>query len=121
MHCFAHGVVSPKRERNIAQTTTRLCPWERLLDLTHRLDKINRVVIMLLDPGCHGKDVRVEDNVFGIKADLVNEEPVCAGADTDFFSFCRGLTLLVEGHHNDCSPVASGKPCPLQESLLAVL
>jgi hypothetical protein len=38
-----------------------------LLDLARGLDEVDRVVVVLLDAGGDGEDVRVEDDVFGGK------------------------------------------------------
>src|SRR3984893_10174904 len=56
---------------------------------------------MLLHAGGNGKDVRVEDDVFGRETDLVNQDPVGALTDTDLVLVSRGLALFVEGHHHD--------------------
>jgi hypothetical protein len=70
-----------------------------------RLALIQRVVVVLVHASGNGEDVGVEDDVFGRKTDLVDEYPVGALADTDFFFVGRGLTLFVEGHYDYGSTV----------------
>ncbi len=51
-------------------------------------------------PVAIGEDVRVEDDVFGREADLVDQDVVGALADLDLAVVGVGLALLVEGHHH---------------------
>jgi hypothetical protein len=48
---------------------------------------------VLLDTGGDGEDVRVEDDVFGGKADLLGQDVVGAGADLDLARLGVGLAL----------------------------
>ena len=68
------------------------------LDLLARLDEINRVVIMLLDPGRHREDIGIEDDVLGRKTDT-DEQFIGALADLDLARLCIRLPNLVERHH----------------------
>ncbi len=76
---------------------------------------------MLLDAGRHGEDVRVEDQILGREADLLDQKPVRALADRDLALGGLGLTLLVERHHDDTRAVAPHVPRLLEERLLALL
>ena len=63
-----------------------------------RLDEVDRVVVVFLDAGGDGEDVRVEDDVFGRETDLVDEDPVGARADRDLALAGIGLAVFIEGH-----------------------
>jgi hypothetical protein len=55
-----------------------------LLDQRARgLDEVDGVVVVLLDAGGDGEDVRIEDDVFRREADLFDQQVVGAGADLD--------------------------------------
>ena len=54
---------------------------QRLLDHPRRLDEVDRVVVVLLDAGGDGEDVRIEDDVFRRKADLFGEKQIRPLAD----------------------------------------
>ena len=68
--------------------------------------------VVLLDPGRDGEDVRVEDDVLGREADLVDEQPVRALADRDLALDRLRLALLVEGHDDDAGAVAADARAP---------
>ena len=71
------------------------------------LEERDRVVVVLLDPGGHGQDVGIEDDVLGREADLLGEDLVGARADRDLAVHARRLSLLVEGHHHHRRAVAA--------------
>ncbi len=71
-----------------------------------RLDVGEPVVVVLLDAGRDRKDVGIEDDVLGRKADLLGQELVGALADRDLALGGVGLALLVEGHDDDGGAVA---------------
>ena len=48
-----------------------------------RLDEVDAVIVVLLDAGGDGEDVRVEDDVLGRKAGLLGQQLVGARADLD--------------------------------------
>ena len=52
-----------------------------LLDPARRLDEIDRVIVVLLQAGGDGQDVRVEDDVLRRKAGLFGQNLVGARAD----------------------------------------
>ena len=92
-----------------------------LLDQRQRLDERLREFVVLLDAGRDGEHVRVEDDVLGREADLVDEQPVGALADLDLALDGVGLALLVERHHDDTGAVAADRARLLEERLLALL
>ncbi len=64
---------------------------------------------MLVDAGGDGEDVGIEDDVGGGKADVVGEDAVGTLADVDPSLQAVGLSLLVEGHHDNGSTIAPGQ------------
>ena len=50
--------------------------WQLGLDVFHRFDEIHRVVVVLIDAGSNGEDVRVKNDVLGREADLVDQNIV---------------------------------------------
>src|ERR687894_185894 len=81
-------------------------------DLTHSLDKVDTVVVVLLDACGDGEDVGVQDDVLGRETDLLCEDAVGASAYLDLPFLRFGLALLVEGHNDHRSTI------PLQQSRL---
>ena len=84
VHRLADRVVAPVRERHVADAAGRLAIRQEPLELAHRLDEFDRVVIVLFDAGADGQDVDVEDDVFGREAGLLGEQLVGTQADGDF-------------------------------------
>ena len=82
-------------------------------------DKVHRVVIVLVDPRCDGENIRVENNVFGRKANLFGEDLVSAGTDFDLARFGIRLALFIERHHNHGCSVAAHQFGLLDEFVLA--
>ncbi len=78
---LAHRVVAAEAERHVADPAADLGAGQVRLDPARGLDEVDRVVVVLLDAGGDGEDVRVEDDVLGREADLVDEDPVGARAD----------------------------------------
>ena len=78
-----------------------------LADPARRLDEIDAVVVVLLDAGGDGEDVRIEDDVLGREADLFGQNVVGALADLGLALERVGLALLVEGHDDDRGAVAA--------------
>jgi hypothetical protein len=96
-------------------------PGQVLLDPAGGVDEIERVVVVLLDAGGDGEDVRIEDDVLGIEADLIDEDAVGALADADFLLVGRGLAVFVEGHDHHRGAVAHDVARLFLEILLALL
>ena len=57
---------------------------QALLDLPCRFDEVEPVTRVLLDAGRHREDVRIEDDVGGVEADLLRENAIRTGTDLDF-------------------------------------
>ena len=84
VHRLAHDVVAAEREREVADAAAdRARRGSVALIDARRLDEVDRVVVVLLEAGGDRQDVRVEDDVGGIEAGLLGEQPVGALADLD--------------------------------------
>src|SRR5829696_4545138 len=101
-----YRVVAPERERDVRDAARGLGVGEGRGDLTHRLDKVNAVVVVLLDAGGDGEDIRVEDDVLGGETDLLCEDTVGTFAYADLPLLCAGLASFVEGHYDHRGTVA---------------
>ena len=95
-----------------------LASGKRLVQLAHRLDELDGVVVVLLDAGGDGEDVRIEDDVGRIEADFVDEDVVGARADRHLALDRVGLALLVEGHDDHGRAVAPARAGPARGTSL---
>ena len=101
----------PRKENDTLETPPEICaPGQVLLDPAGGLDEVDAVVGVLLDAGGECEEVRVEDDVLGREADLVDEDVVGALADLLAALEVVGLALLVEGHHDDGGAVLAAQP-----------
>ena len=94
---------------------------QRLADSLHRLDVVDGVVVVFLESGRDGEDVRVEDDVLGREADFSGQQVIGAGADLHSAGQCVGLPLLIECHDDRSRPVTAHQPRLAQELRLALL
>ena len=78
---LADDIVAAERERQVADAAADLHAGTGRLDDPRRLDEVDRVVVVLLEPGRNREDVRIEDDVGRIEADLLDEQLVGALAD----------------------------------------
>ena len=93
-----------------------------LADPARRLDEVHAVVVVLLDAGGDGEDVRVEDDVLGREPHLLDQDVVGALRRSRLALERVGLALLVERHHDDRRAIAAHDAGALaQERLLALL
>ena len=90
------------------------------LDLAARLDEVERVAAMLVDPGRDREDVGIEDDVLGREA-VGDEQFVGALADLDLALLGVGLAGLVERHDDDRGAVIADLAGVGEELLLAFL
>ena len=105
--CFADGIVSAKRERNITDAAAHFRVGEVFLDALGGVNELHRVVVVLFDTGRDGEDVRVEDDVLGGEADLLREDTVGTLADGEFAVGAVGLATFVERHHDHGCAIAA--------------
>ena len=121
MHRLADLVVAAEAERDVRDAAADLGVRQVGLDPPRGVDEVDRVVVVLLHAGGDGEDVRIEDDVFGREADLVDQDAVGALADADLVLVGRGLALLVERHHDDRRAVLEDRAGVLAEPLFAFL
>ena len=117
----AHRLVAAEAEGDVRHPARDARVGQGLLDAGGRLDEVDGVVVVLRDPGRHGEDVGVEDDVLGRKADLVDEDAVGPLADGHLAVGGVGLALLVEGHDHHRGAVAQALAGLVAESVLAFL
>jgi hypothetical protein len=101
VHRLAHARRGAKRERQVRHAARHLHARQLGLDAPHRVDEVDRVRVVLLDAGADREDVRIEDDVLGREADLLDEDLVRALRDRDAMVDRRRLAGLVERHHDD--------------------
>ena len=106
VHGFAHVVVAPETERNVAHAARNLGVRQVLLDPAGGVEKVNGVVVMFLNTRGYGQDIGVENNVLRRKTDFVHQNVVGPFADFNAAFVAVGLALLVECHHHGCRAVA---------------
>ena len=68
MHGFTDRVIAAKRERNIRQATRCQHMRAGISDFPARLNKIDGVVVVLLNTCRHREDIGVKNNVLGREA-----------------------------------------------------
>src|SRR5271166_290163 len=100
VHGLANLVIAAKAEGDVRDSAANFRMRQVGLDPARGVDEIDRVVVVLLHAGGDGEDIRIEDDVFGRKADLVDQDSIGALADSDLVFVGCGLALLVEGHHH---------------------
>ncbi len=118
---LAHHVVAAEGERQVADAAADLHARTRRLDPARRLDEVDGVVVVFLEPGGDGQDVRVEDDVERVDAGRPGEQRVGPGADLDLALDRVGLARFVEGHHDHGGAVAAHRPGLAQEVGFAFL
>jgi len=118
---LAHRVVAAEGEGEVAHPAAHPDPRHLRLDAAGRLEVGEGVVVVLLHPGRHGEDVRIEDDVGGLEARFPGEQPVGAAADLHAAVGGLGLPALVEGHDDGGGPVAAHLPRLLEEVGLPLL
>src|SRR5690606_26258136 len=71
---LAHRVVAPKGKGHIADAAGNQAAGQMLPNPGAGLDKIEGIVVVLLDPGGHGEHIGVENNIAGLEAKLVDQD-----------------------------------------------
>ena len=72
---------------------------------------------MLLYTCCHGKNVRVKNNVFRRETDFFSQELICSCTDFYLTVISVGLPHLIKGHDNHGCAVASYDSCMIKKLL----
>ena len=106
---LAHRVVAAERERDVGNAAGNLRMRQVGTYPAAGLDEVDGVVVVFLDAGGDGEDVRVEDDVLGGKSDA-HQQLVGALADLDLAPVGVGLALLVEGHDDHRRAVTPRQP-----------
>ena len=72
-------------------------------------NKIDGVMVVIVNAGCDGKHVWIKNIVFGRKSDFFDQQVL--GARTNQFVTLKGigLTFLVKGHHHSGSTVQAAQ------------
>ena len=114
---FAHSVIAPEREGDVADSARGVGEGIVRLDPTNRLDEVPTVVAVLLDARGDGEDVGIEDDVLGREAGVLDEQPVAAG--DDLLAPFQGIRLaaLVECHDDHGGTVATAQSRLLEERI----
>ena len=120
MHRLADRLVASEREGQVGQSARDMDMGTPRLDLAASLYEIDAVIVVLLDPRCHGKDVGIEDDVLGREADP-EQQLVGALANFDLALFRVGLADLVERHHHHGGAVVHAFARVIEELFLAFL
>ena len=118
---LAHRIVAAERERHVGDAAAGQCMGQFVTDIGAGIDEVDGVVVVFLDAGGDGEDVRVEDDVFRREADFVDQDIVGAFADFLLARFGIGLAGLVEGHHHHGGAVALAQFGVMDELLDAFL
>ena len=98
-----------------------LTPGHVGLDDPRRLDEVDRVVVVLLEPRRNREDVGIEDDVGRVETGSFGEQPVGALADLDLPLDRVRLPALVERHHDDRRAVPPHELGLLEEVRLTFL
>ena len=120
MHRLAHGIVTPKRERQIADTSAHFRVRTVFLDPAAGADEIESVAVVLLDTGGHRQHVRVENDVLGRETGS-GQQTVGTARHLDLALERIGLPPLVEQHHDGRRAVPAHERGTPQELGLALL
>src|SRR3546814_2408098 len=75
---FAHRVVAAEGERHVGYAAGGQRVGQVVANVGAGLDEVDCVVVVFLDAGGDGEDVRVEDDVFRRKAHFVDKNVVAA-------------------------------------------
>ncbi len=83
VHRPAHRLVSAKTERDVREPAGDVTAGAGRADLAGSMDEIQRIGIVLLDPGRDGEDIRIEDDILGRKTHLLSQDAIGTLADLD--------------------------------------
>ena len=120
MDRLAHGVVAAEGERHIGYAAGNQRVGQGALDFARRLDEVHGVVVVLLDTGGDGEDIRIENNILRREADLLREYLVGAGTDVHLAPVGVRLAGFIEGHDDDRGAVTAHQARLADEFFLAL-
>ena len=107
MDRLAHRIIAAKGETDVADATGDMAVGQGASNFGSGFNKVYGVVVVLLNAGANGKDIRVENDVFGRKVQLVHQNTIGARANFDFAGFGVGLAHFIERHHHHGSTVGA--------------
>src|ERR1035437_6056377 len=67
VHGFAHCIITPERERQIADTTTNFCIRQILFDPLNSFQEVNCIIVVFLNACGYGQYIGIEYNIFRVK------------------------------------------------------
>ena len=121
MHRLPYRRVPAKGERNIAQPATRFTSWHCFFDLTNRLNKLHRIVVVLLNTRGHRQNIRIKNNILRRNARFLRQQLIGSSADRHLpLRICR-LPLLIKRHDNNRRTIPANFSCLLQKYFLTLL
>ena len=85
--CF----IASEAEGDIGHATADLATWAQPLDLPSCADEVHCIVVVLCHAGTHSQDVGVKDDVLGVKAHILYQDPERSGADAHLVLSCGSL------------------------------
>ena len=100
VHRAAHGFIATEAERQVGKPARIMRMRAQDAQFLYRLDKVDAVIIMLLNPRCHRKDVGIENDVLGRKTDA-DQQVIRPFANCDLACLRVGLASFIERHDND--------------------
>jgi hypothetical protein len=106
MEASANCFIAAKAESQVAYSSTDFAAWTYALELASCIDEIHTIVVVLGEACANGENIWVEDDVLGIKINLVYKYVVSTLAHGNLRLLIGCLTSLVECHHNNCCSVA---------------
>src|SRR5262245_33531510 len=109
MNGLTHPVVPAKRKRNVADAATDICQRKMLFNPSSRFEEVHCIVVMFLDTGCHGEDVRIENNILSRKADAFSEEAIGPLTNLNLAFIGIRLASFIERHHHHSCSIAMHK------------
>ena len=98
MHSLANRIIATEGKRDVADAAAHAGVGEVFLDPARGIDECVRVVVMLFDAGCDGKDVGIKNDVLRRESHFIDKHAVGALADLNFALETISLSLFVEGH-----------------------
>ena len=118
MHRPADGFVTTKAERQVGKSARIMRMRAEDAEFLYRLDKVDAVIIMLLNPRCHRKDVGIEDNILRRKTDT-GQQVISPFANLDLAGLRVGLAGFIERHDHNRSTIRHAQARMMQERLFA--
>ena len=90
-----------------------------LFDPVSGLDKVQTISIVFFNTCSYGKHIRIKNNIFGRKANLVNQNIIAALTNLLATFKVIGLTLLIKGHYHNCRTMLLTQSSALYKFLFA--